>query len=318
MKGLNLQNITTHHPTVLVVDDEVFNLEILTEYLEDEGYVVDCACDGGQAQAILTANPHKYHIILLDRMMPDMDGIEVMQFIRADPILKYIPVIIQTAKATKADLQEGLDAGVLYYLSKPFSQSTLLAIVNTAVVSYLSNQDLRTAVNNNQGMPLSGHFECQTVDQARNLAKLLASACPEPQKVVVGLSELLINAVEHGNLDIGFQSKTKLQAQGRWEIEIERRLNLPDNRLKLVNVTLDITSREVKFHICDCGDGFNSSEYLGIDPRRAVNTHGRGIAIAKLMSFDELEFNSVGNEVCAVVRRQPEPCNGKVMDVNHD
>ena len=71
-----------------------------------------------------------------------------------------------------------------------------------------------------------------------------------------------------------------------------------------MKVTLDITSREVKFRISDFGGGFNSAEYLEIDPNRAVNTHGRGIAIARLMSFDELEFNSVGNEVIAVVRRK--------------
>ena len=189
MKGLKLQNIKTCNPTILVVDDEIFNLEILTDYLEDESYVVDCASNGDQAVRILAANPHKYHTVLLDRMMPGMNGIEVMQFIRADPILKHIPVIIQTAKVTKTDIQEGLDAGVLYYLSKPFSRDTLLAIVSTAVVGYLSNQDLRNAVNENECTPMSGHFECQTVDQARNLAKLLAGACPEPQKVVGGLSE---------------------------------------------------------------------------------------------------------------------------------
>lgn len=304
MKGLKLKELETCNPHVLVVDDEVFNLEILTEYLEAEGYMVDCACNGGQAQELLMVDPDKYQVVLLDRMMPDMDGIEVMRIIQADSRLKYLPVIIQTAKVTKTDMQEGLDAGVLYYLSKPFAQATLLAIVKTALISYLSNQELRRAVINNQGLPISGQFECQTLDQARNLAKLLAAACPDPQKVVVGLSELLINAIEHGNLSIGFQAKTKFQAQGTWEKEIERRLNLPDNRHKRVNVTLAITDREVNFHIRDCGDGFNSANYLEIDPSRAVNTHGRGIAIAKSMSFDGLEFNAIGNEIVAMVRRQ--------------
>jgi len=304
MKGLKLQNVENCVPTILVVDDEVFNLEILAEYLEDEGYVVECASSGGEAQELLVANPDKYHTVLLDRMMPGISGIEVMQFIQSDPKLKYIPVIIQSAKVTKADIQEGLDAGVLYYLSKPFSRETLLSIVNTAVVVHLNNQDLRSQVIVNKTAPMSGHFECQTIDQARNLAKLLANACPDPRKVVVGLSELIINAVEHGNLGIGYEAKTELLAQGKWQSEIDRRLSLPDNRHKQINVRLEIRASEIEYRISDYGAGFNSAEYLETDPNRVVNTHGRGIAIAKLMSFDELEFNSVGNEVLAVVRRK--------------
>jgi len=304
MKGLKLKNSETCDPTILVVDDEIFNLEILVEYLEDEGYVVECASSGGEAQELLLANPDKYHTILLDRMMPDISGIKVMQFIQSVPKLKYIPVIIQTAKVTKSDIQEGLDAGVLYYLSKPFSRETLLSIVNTAVVGHLNNEELRSEVTEYKTIPMSGHFECQTIDQARNLAKLLANACPNPQKVVVGLSELIINAVEHGNLGIGYEAKTELLAQGKWGSEIDRRLSLPGNRHKQINVRLEIRASKIEFRISDCGTGFNSTEYLEINPNRVVNMHGRGIAIAKLMSFDELEFNSVGNEVLAVVRRK--------------
>ena len=304
MKGLKLQNIEACVPTLLVVDDEVFNLEILAEYLEDEGYVVECASSGGEAQELLVANPGKYHTVLLDRMMPDICGIEVLQFIQSDPKLKYIPVIIQSAKVTKADIQEGLNAGVLYYLSKPFSRESLLSIVNTAVVVHLNNQNLRSEVIVNKAAPIAGYFECQTIDQARNLAKLLANACSDPQKVVVGLSELIINAVEHGNLGIGYEAKTDLLAQGKLQSEIDRRLSLPENRHKQVNIRLEIKTSEIEYRISDCGTGFNSAEYLEIDPNRVVNTHGRGIAIAKLMSFDELEFNSVGNEVLAVVRRK--------------
>ena len=304
MKGLKLLNIEARKPTVLVVDDEVFNLEILAEYLEDGGYFVDCAAGGAEAKDLLEANSHKYHTVLLDRMMPDISGIEVMQFIQSDPRLKHIPVIIQTAKVTQSEIQEGLDAGALYYLGKPFSRDTLLTLINTAVMVYLNNQDLRAAVKVNKAAPVSGNFECQTIDQARCLAKLLASACPDPQKVVVGLSELLINAVEHGNLGIGYTKKTELLKNGKWALEIDRRLKLPENRHKRVSITLKIMDSETTFRISDCGDGFNSAEYLEIDPDRAVNTHGRGIAIAKLMSFDTLDFNSVGNEVLAVVKRQ--------------
>ena len=142
MQGLKLKNTEALKPKILVVDDEPFNLEIITEYLEDEGHSVECVQNGTDALQTLRAHPEKFHTILLDRMLPDMEGIEVLNFMKTHPELKFIPTIIQSAKATRIEIQEGLDAGVLYYLTKPFNKQTLIAIVNTTLVGFFNNNRL--------------------------------------------------------------------------------------------------------------------------------------------------------------------------------
>ena len=78
--------------TVLVVDDEPFNLEIIQEYLDDEGYMLFTAEDGDDAWQKLEAEPDKFDVILLDRMMPRLDGMEVLAKMKAHRKLKSIPV----------------------------------------------------------------------------------------------------------------------------------------------------------------------------------------------------------------------------------
>ena len=115
--------------TVLLVDDNAANLEILQDNLADSGYALVSACDGVEALEKLTCEPHRYHAVLLDLMMPRMTGMEVLQHMKAHPVLMHVPVIIQTAAASPTDVTEGLAAGAHYYLTKPFAIDELLARV---------------------------------------------------------------------------------------------------------------------------------------------------------------------------------------------
>ena len=98
------------NPTILVVDDEIFNLEILSEHLSDEGYNVASAEDGAKAWALLEETPERFDTVLLDRMMPHMNGMEVLERIKGHSQLNMLPVIMQTAKAASQDILEGLEA----------------------------------------------------------------------------------------------------------------------------------------------------------------------------------------------------------------
>jgi len=110
---------------ILVVDDVADNVEILRMRLSSLGYEVMVAEDGEQALAkVREALPD---LILLDIMMPKIDGLEVVRRIKADPALPFIPVILVTAKAGPKDVVAGLDAGGDDYLVKPFAFSELLA-----------------------------------------------------------------------------------------------------------------------------------------------------------------------------------------------
>ena len=112
---------------ILVVDDVADNVEILRMRLESLGYEVVEAVDGEQALAKVASELPD--LVLLDIMMPKIDGLEVVRRIKADATLPFIPVIMVTAKATPKDVIAGLDAGGDDYLVKPFAFAELLARV---------------------------------------------------------------------------------------------------------------------------------------------------------------------------------------------
>jgi DNA-binding response OmpR family regulator len=112
---------------ILVVDDNETNRDILEARLTANGYEVLHAGDGEQALA-MTAQ-HRPDLILLDIMMPKVDGIEVCRRIKADAELAITPIILVTAKADSKDVVEGLDAGADEYLTKPIDQTALVARV---------------------------------------------------------------------------------------------------------------------------------------------------------------------------------------------
>lgn len=117
---------------VLIADDEDLNRKILCETLEDEGFEVVSASDGLQAIQQLEAHSD-VKLILLDRMMPNMGGMEVMEKLQANPMWKDIPVIMQTAANSEEEVIDGVSSGVHYYLAKPFDDDVLIDIVHDAI-----------------------------------------------------------------------------------------------------------------------------------------------------------------------------------------
>jgi len=110
---------------VLIVDDEPFNLDLLEQELADYDYIIERAGDG--VEALEKTASFQPDVILLDYMMPRMNGLEVVKQLRTNPQQKAIPVILLTAKATQEDKVAGLDAGADDYVTKPFDSFELLA-----------------------------------------------------------------------------------------------------------------------------------------------------------------------------------------------
>ena len=290
--------------TVLVVDDEPFNIEIIEEYLEGEGYTLFTAEDGEDAWQQLEIDPEKFDVVLLDRMMPKLDGIEVLCRIKSHRRLKSIPVILQTAKASQQNIIEGMNCGAYYYLTKPFDDEMLRSIVRTAIEDKMRYDLLTFELEESvRGLATlhSAHFEFQTIDEANDVAKVLANACAKPNKAVTGISELLINAVEHGNLAICYEDKSRLVAKDEWQDEVYRRLQLPENKNKKVRVTFKREKHLNRILIEDEGQGFEWKNFLELDPLRAFDSHGRGIAMARIMSIEEINYQGCGNKVELIV-----------------
>lgn len=112
---------------ILIVDDEPFNLDLLEQELSDHDYVLERATDG--IEALEKTESFKPDVILLDYMMPRLNGLEVVKRVRANPAQQGIPIILLTAKATQEDKVAGLDAGADDYVTKPFDSFELLARV---------------------------------------------------------------------------------------------------------------------------------------------------------------------------------------------
>lgn len=290
---------------VLVVDDEPIGREMMVENLLMEGYRVVDAESGEAAWALIDATPLAFDAILLDRLMPDMDGIEILRRVKRRSDMMHVPVIMQTGMAADSDVLDGLRDGAYYYLTKPFSADTLLAIVAAAIRDYRSHKTLEDEVKRQANILAclaDARFVFRTPLEARDLATLLANTAPNPSRVVLGLCELMLNAVEHGNLGIGYERKTALIEDGELGDEIERLLSLPELNSRHVELQVRRAHGELTFRIRDQGAGFNWQNYLEMSPERAFDTHGRGIAMSRLLSFDRVDYHGCGNEVEAVIK----------------
>ena len=292
------------NPKILVVDDEPINLDIFEDLLDGLNYDVITATSGQGACEQLERVGEELDVILLDRMMPDIDGIEILKKIKENPALKHIPVVLQTAMARTEDIEEGLSAGAYYYITKPFKQNQMLAIIKTAISDCQNYKKLKSTLEESEYTLVfmdKGLFSFKSIEEGKALISLLAKSAPDSSSVAMGLSELVINAVEHGNLGITYKEKSELVLSGNHQEEIERRMLLPENRDKKVVLEYSRQDNGIEFVIKDEGNGFEWEKYLEFSAERAFDPHGRGIAMANSVAFSSLVYSGVGNVVCAKV-----------------
>ena len=259
------------------------------------------AADGEIAQSMIADAPQQYTAILLDWEMPKMNGIELLRWIKEQPELENTPVIMQTAKDSTENIREGIDAGAFYYLTKPFDQELLLSIVNAALADYHYKTSLIKKLRESEnpfGLLVEGTFRFRTLIEGERLVIWIANACPSPGKAME-LSELITNAVEHGNLGITYEEKTDFVSNGTWSAEIDRRLGLPEHAGKNVVVHLRKYQEKLTVLIEDQGAGFDYKKYLDFDESRVFQNHGRGIAMAG--SSLGLHYLGNGNKVLVTV-----------------
>jgi CheY-like chemotaxis protein len=292
-------------PRVLVVDDEELNLFIIQEFLEQESLSLDVYSDPLAAWDALHQVDSEYSLVVLDRMMPGLDGMEFLRRLKTESRFLDIPVIMQTAAASPDQVREGLEAGAYYYLTKPYEPEALISIVRGALDDQQKRQQLRhkaLCVEESQHLLHAAEYCFKSLEDISLLVPVLSAFCPVPDVVAPGLSDLMVNAVEHGNLALTYQEKSQLKREGDWEGEITRRLALPEFGNRVATIRIErLNASTVRFTISDEGDGFDWAKFLAFDPERAYDPNGRGIAMAKMMSFTSLEYQGKGNVVVATV-----------------
>lgn len=143
MSKIKIEKEQEKKPTVLVVDDNQQNLELLQAYLEDVDCTTISAHDGLEALKII--NKNSPDLVLLDVMMPKMSGFEVCKRIKSDPKTCDIPVIMVTALSEFGDIERAIDSGTDDFLSKPVNKLELLTRIKTMLkLKHLSDKLERT------------------------------------------------------------------------------------------------------------------------------------------------------------------------------
>lgn len=122
-----------HRQLILVVEDEEMNRDALCEQLEGAGFHTISVTNGKEALRALSEHAEEIRLVLLDWMLPEMDGIEFLKKIRHYDKFKHLPVIMETARTQKGDVVEAMSAGANYYLIKPYTQEKLLELVRKAL-----------------------------------------------------------------------------------------------------------------------------------------------------------------------------------------
>lgn len=283
--------------TLLLVDDDITFSNVVKSSLEREGYQVHAAHHAKEALHFLNEHAREIEVMLLDWSMPDISGIELLRTMKQNKSYEDIQVIMQTVMGSSENIQQGVEAGAFFYLVKPVKKNLLISTIRAAIVDFERKKELlKKLAESERALRFlkEGSFRFQTVAEGDNLAVRIANECPNPQEAIY-ISELLSNAVEHGNAGLTYEEKTELIAKNELSPEIERRLSLPENKNKYVEVKLKRTDEYFSIIVEDMGKGFNFKKYLHFDDTRIFDNHGRGIAI--LNALYPVQFLEEGNKV---------------------
>lgn len=287
-------------PNLLIVDDEPDNLAVLRATLSDPSYRLFEALDGEQAWGILTESGTHFNCMVLDRMMPRLDGMGLARRMKQSEQFANLPIVMQTAAAEPEQVAEGLALGVFCYLTKPCDPTILRAALRAALAqsdNWRALGDELTQQKSFSSMLTRADFELRNFEQVRSLSAGIGAMAASPDAVSLGLHELLNNAIEHGNLELTYQDKSYFLVTDGWHAEVQRRLRLPEYSGRRVRVQIEREGRVASLTIEDDGKGFDWHRYIEIDPDRAYDLHGRGIALARQVAFRTIEYLGCGNRV---------------------
>ena len=283
---------------ILIIDDEHPVRDVLKIALTEKGYTVIEASDG--KQGIQVFEDSLPEIVLTDVQMPELSGIEVTKKIKE--IKADADVIIMTGYGTEELIIEALRAGASNYIKKPVSFNELFNIINNLILKrenrkrFIVNKDIvvsekKTMLVDNDISKVWG-----IVNQVLfNIPSYIKESMVEGMKV--GLYEILVNAIEHGNLGITYDEKEEALNNNTYSALIKKRLREAEENSRKVNIQSMIENEKLTIEVNDQGSGFDfKKRSITSDPEMILAIHGRGILLTSLY-FDKLEYKEPGNRV---------------------
>ncbi len=180
---------------ILIVDDTVKNIQVLGTVLKDQGYQINVAQNGVQALEIVQkVTPD---LILLDVMMPEMDGFEACKRLKENPDTAEIPVIFLTAKVETDDIVKGFELGAVDYVTKPFNTTELLVRVNTHLSLYHLTQKLEQLVEERTAQLQHRVRELDGRDRLAHL-QMSSPSLPEVYEAILQVTEEVLKVRQAG------------------------------------------------------------------------------------------------------------------------
>ena len=295
---------------ILVADDQPEILMFLKEVLETHGHDVLTAGDGQAALELYSK--HRPPFTLTDISMPGMTGIDLLKQIKA--INDEAAVMLMTGAGCEGYAVDALRGGAVNYFNKPVDINELINTLNRYAslatgfdfehfaTAFLVNERLELALPND--IDYVNHAVQMIINHCRSIFPL-----SEIFTLRFGIYEMLVNAIEHGNLGITYEEKSKALEEGQLTELITRRANEPDRADRRVHVTCDISNDGLSCTIRDEGEGFDHSVYSEMEDPAVLfeelgpSLHGRGIILTSLQ-FDEVRYGGKGN-VVTMIKRPP-------------
>lgn len=294
---------------ILVVEDDATSRLFLAQQLAALGYAVSTVENGAEAYEFVQRNAASIDTIIADKIMPVMDGIALVRQLKTHRNARKIPVIMLTGESAVEEMQRCLDAGVFYFLAKPVATPVLASVIGAALRDMAQKRSISAELQaHRRGFERieACCFRLREPSEVQGVAGLMACCFPDPDAAFSGLFELLLNGIEHGNLQIGFELKSRLLRDGLWQQEMARRLAMPELRGRSVEATVMRRADGLYAVIKDDGAGFAWRDFMRPDPSRASYANGRGIAKAAHLAFDKLSYNEAGNQAVGFVSGSPE------------
>ena len=239
-------------------------------------------------------------ILIIKLLGSSSEVLEKVELLNEKSIPGTIHVILYAPEADHELIAQCADFNIFAVLIEHTPPEVLTSIVKSCYSSICLVNKLKKEVIERRsaiGGIRAGHFEIRTPNEAYNLATMLSVTSPDPKTLSGGLFELMSNAIEHGNLEIGYDLKTDLLNQSKYYQEIENRLNSDNYRDKKVTILFNRDDKKITFTIKDEGKGFNPKPFMSFDPKRMLDAHGRGIAMTVASNFSSVKYNEIGNEV---------------------
>ncbi|MCP4148931.1 MAG: response regulator, partial [bacterium] len=287
---------------ILIIDDNVDLLDYLKDFFMIYNYEVILAETGNEG--IEKFREYIPDIVISDMRLPDKNGNIVVKEIKE--IDKDVPIIIITGYSDHQLILSAMKNGAVDLLKKPFKPNDLKYLINKIETLF---KKIKVKLSASFVQWEKRHLIIRNdIHIIRSVVDFIFSnidyICEDVSFMKIGLQEVLINAIEHGNLDISNKEKQELLDKGDYNKILKERVQHSEYKDKFVDIKIFSTPEYLKITIQDMGKGFDPTNIPDPEnPENFLKESGKGILMA-MHAFDEVQYNDLGNCVTLIKRSE--------------